>query len=468
MDRRFVRIKNISIENFKNVKRGTLDLENRRKDYHASIIGLYGQNGSGKTALIDTLQVLKFSLCGKAVPAQYADYININEKHSTLKFQFKMQIEKAIYNIWYQFSMEKVIDEAQIEENELGVFEIKYKVQIFDEILSFSYVSEDEKIRKSPLIDTRTSEVFIPKSKYNELLENNDEDIVELFLTKRLVQAQSRSFIFSREMLNRFRKSCNVKLYLDIINCLNSFGNKELFVIDTQHEGLINMNALPLSFRYRDHKAEMFGNLLFPLEVPASIPDEAVDPVKKIIDNMNIVLQQLVPGLTISIVDLGPVVSKEGNIGRLVQLMSLKNGKEIPFRYESGGIKKIVSILQLLIIVYNNPSITVAIDEMDSGIFEYLLGELLNIISEKGKGQLIFTSHNLRPLETIDKGFIAFTTTNPENRYIRFTNVKWNNNLRDFYYRDIVLREQNEEVYNSTNNFEIALAFREAGEAFGS
>lgn len=40
--------------------------------------------------------------------------------------------------------------------------------------------------------------------------------------------------------------------------------------------------------------------------------------------------------------------------------------------------------------------------------------------------------------------------------------------MRDFYYRDIVLREQNEEVYNSTNNFEIALAFREAGEAFGS
>jgi len=255
---------------------------------------------------------------------------------------------------------------------------------------------------------------------------------------------------------------------MGVINCLNSFGNKELFIIDTQHEGLINMNALPLSFRYRDSTAEMIGNLVFPLEVPASIPNEAVEPVKNIIDNMNIVLRQLVPGLTIGVVDLGPVVSKEGNFGRLVQLMSLKNGREIPFRYESYGIKKIVSILQLLIIVYNNPSITVAIDEMDSGIFEYLLGELLNIISEKGKGQLIFTSHNLRPLETIDKGFIAFTTTNPKNRYIRFTNVKGNNNLRDFYYRDIVLGEQNEEVYNPTNNFEIALAFREAGEAFGS
>ena len=108
--------------------------------------------------------------------------------------------------------------------------------------------------------------------------------------------------------------------------------------------------------------------------------------------------------------------------------------------------------------------VTVAIDELDSGVFEYLLGEMLNIISEKGKGQLIFTSHNLRPLETIDKGFIAFTTTNQKNRYIRLTNVKGTNNLRDFYYRDIVLGEQSEQVYNPTNNFEIALAFREAGE----
>ena len=78
MDRRFVRIKNISIENFKNVKRGTLDLENRRKDYHASIIGLYGQNGSGKTALIDTLQVLKFSLCGILILMKSIQHLNFN------------------------------------------------------------------------------------------------------------------------------------------------------------------------------------------------------------------------------------------------------------------------------------------------------------------------------------------------------------------------------------------------------
>ena len=137
MSSRFIRIENISIENFKNVQNGTLDLENKRKNYRASIVGIYGQNGSGKTALIDALQLLKLALCGKPVPDKYADYINVNEKLSTLKFQFKMQKEEILYNIWYQFSLKKVIDESEIDENNISKSKVKYKAQIFDELLSF-------------------------------------------------------------------------------------------------------------------------------------------------------------------------------------------------------------------------------------------------------------------------------------------------------------------------------------------
>jgi hypothetical protein len=108
---------------------------------------------------------------------------------------------------------------------------------------------------------------------------------------------------------------------------------------------------------------------------------------------------------------------------------------------------------------------TLAIDELDAGIFEYLLGEMLKIIEESGKGQLIFTSHNLRPLEAISKTSIVVTTTNPKNRYFRLTNVKTNNNLRDFYYHDIVLGGQKECIYEPTNSFAIGREFRLAGEA---
>lgn len=464
----YTRIKEITIENFKNVQHGVINFENKKKEYNASIVGLYGQNGSGKTALIDALQVLKYVLCGKSVPNKYVEYIRVNADNACLKYHFEIFDKDDVYNVWYQFSLGKEIDDSYEDKDDfLSQDTNKYKVKIFDELLSFNYSSNNEKIRKTYLIDTNTSELFVPKSRYNELLENNNEDIMELLLTKRLILTQSRSFIFSKEMINKFREGCNNKLYLNIINRLSLYGNNELFIIDTQHEGLINMDALPLAIKYHDKQSEMIGRVLISLNKPSPIPNGAIDILYKAIDNMNIVLQTIIPGLTIDIIELETVVNKDGDIGKMIQLVSLKNGIKIPFRYESEGIKKIVSILQLLIVAYNNSSITVAIDELDFGIYEYLLGELLSIIAENGKGQLIFTSHNLRPLETIDKGFIVFTTTNPNNRYIRLTNVKGNNNLRDFYFRDILLGEQNEEVYSSTNNYEIALAFEEAGEVFG-
>lgn len=468
MSKRSIRIKSITIKNFKNVTNGIIDLRNKRKDYKASILGLYGQNGSGKTALIDVLQLLKYALCGQQVPDKYVDYINIDADYATLKFQFEMNVEGKKYDIWYQFSIKKVDEYALLDLRKNDDETAEHKVELFDEVLSYACSYGKEKLRKSALIDTRTEEVFSPKSKYCELVGNDRSKLTDLLVTKRYVKVTSRSFIFSREMINIFRKNCTIQEYLSVIEGLRLYGSRELFIINTENSGWISMDALPLVFKYREENSEAVGSLMIPLNVPASVSEEAADLVKKIISNMNIVLEQIVPDLQIDFMDLGVTVLKDGKMGRSIQLISLKNGKVIPFQYESEGIKKIVSILQLLIVVYNNPSITVAIDEIDTGIFEYLLGELLNIISEKGKGQLIFTSHNLRPLETIDKGFIAFTTTNPDKRYIRMINVKGNNNLRDFYYRDIVLGEQDEQLYNPTNNFEIALAFREAGEVFGS
>lgn len=470
MGKSCIRIEEIEIENFKNTKYGILELENKRSNYSSSILGLYGQNGSGKTALIDALKSLKYALCGRSMPEKFGDYVNVDANYATLKFKFKMkkewEEEEVQYEIWYQFSIRKVIDDTHSNEDIIDD-EVKYRAEIYDEKLSFSYKAGKESMRKNTLVDTINFFVFGPQKKYQELLEEESSDIKWLF-AKKLTQTQGRSFVFSREMLDAFRKNCKNKKYMDIIEGLQEFGNKELFVIDTENSGLISMNALPLSFKYREDNTETLGNILISLEKSSTIPEKSFDLVKKIIRNMNIALEQIVPGLTIGIEDLGTTMSKEGRTVKLIQLMSLKNSKKIPLQYESEGIKKIISVLQLLIVVYNNPSVTVAIDELDAGIFEYLLGELLGIISEKGKGQLIFTSHNLRPLETIDKGFIAFTTTNPNNRYIRMTNVKGNNNLRDFYYRDIILGEQKEKVYNSTNNFEIALAFREAGEILGS
>ena len=116
----------------------------------------------------------------------------------------------------------------------------------------------------------------------------------------------------------------------------------------------------------------------------------------------------------------------------------------------------------MLIAAYNDTSFTIAIDEIDSGIFEYLLGEILAVMADSIKGQLVFTSHNLRPLEILPTKYLYFTTTNPEKRFLKIPN-RGNSNLRDTYFRSIVLDTQKEQVYNPTDRYEMELAFYAAG-----
>lgn len=465
MKNKFVRLQNIIIQDFKNVQYGQLSFENNRKNYDASILGLYGQNGSGKTSLIDAMLLLKYALCGQPVPEYFADYVNINAECATLTYTFKVvnNEEDTEYKLVYSFNIRKDFEE-NINTN--GVLNNqKYKTVIFNEQLKLSYEHNQEKIKLSTIINTKSdTEIFTPKSKYNILVGTDKKIFMDLIVAKKMTALSSMSFIFSRQFLDIIRKNCSDKKYLFAIESLVDYGNNELFIINVVNSGLINMNTLPIAFKYEEKASLAIGNLAIPLNDSALIPEQVLDVLKKVIDDMNIVLKQIVPGLTIEICELGMELSKDNHKSVRIQFMSNKNAKQIPLKYESEGIKKIISVLQLLIVVYNQPSITVAIDELDAGIFEYLLGELLQIISEKGKGQLMFTSHNLRPLETIDKGFIAFTTTNPANRYIRFNNIKTNNNLRDFYYRDIILGEQEENTYEPTNKYDIAFAFRKAGE----
>lgn len=472
-----VRIAAIDIHNFKNVGCGSVTFGNNKKRYQASLLGLYGQNGSGKTALIDSIELLQHILCGREVPSRFVDYISVDADYASFAFEFQIKLPEGTESLSYEFSIKGVEDEEDQNINSTPS-STKKRILVFNEVIKCLILSE-RKSKKGRLIDTSGQEAFIPKTK-RILLAGSDIDVLtSLLVAKKMSASTSRSYIFSKLFLdiirnkvrndqNEGRLSQELNQYYQMIEALVDYGNHGLFVVNARDTGLISLNALPFVFKYEEGNIGAQGKIMLPLEEPVVIFEEQKALLEKIILNMNIVLKQIIPGLTISLMNHGSQILPDGQSGAKIQLMSQKNKRTIPLKYESEGIKKIISVLQLLIVVYNQESITVAIDELDAGVFEYLLGELMRIISEKGKGQLIFTSHNLRPLETLDRGFIAFTTTNPHHRYVRMTGVKENNNLRDFYYRDIMLGEQDEELYETTKNSEIALAFREAGAYLGS
>lgn len=472
MKNSLVRLCKISIDNFKNVQHGKIDFgEETLNPLSADtmmkpcVLGLYGQNGSGKTSLVDALQVLKYLLSGQAIPNQYAEFIQVGEDFAHFHFEFMIrEREESLqsFQIYYEFDLVKGEPPEDLQAQSWQA------CFVANEVIKYSYSdteNPENNQKKQNLIDTRGEDIFSPKKKYALLMKNTDP--TDLLVEKKMFYKTGHSFIFSNVLQDIISKNAEIDAeiipFRSVLQSLCFYGKFNLFVISTQQAGLINLNLLPLSFQHHEKAVKSSGRLLLPLEKSETIPSDSLPLVEKIISNMNVVLEQLVPGLTIELSVLGNRTMRDGSEGTEIELLSCKNTKKIPLRYESDGIKKMISILHLLIAMFHNPSVTVVVDELDAGIFEYLLGELLKIVSTKGRGQLIFTSHNLRALETLDKKFVAFTTTNPLNRYIRLSYVKANHNLRDFYYRDIVLGEQDEEVYAPTSNAEIAFAFREAG-----
>ena len=328
MYRNVVRLESIEIRNFKNVKYGALNFENTRKPYSASILGLYGQNGSGKTALIDALSLLKYLLTGQQVPSKFADCIHVDAQEASFCFRFKVVCQTdstTEYIAAYECSIRKDSDESVANMDQAS----KYKVTVFHEVLSASFKNAEQKSRFSPLIDTRTEKVFLPISKFRLLAGENRSVETDLLVAKKLAAATARSFIFSRELVTMIRSQCKEKQYLNLYNALVNYGNLELFIIDTANSGLISINALPLSFSYKEKGHISAGSIMIQLNGVSIIPEQAVDVVRKVILSMNLVLKELVPGLTIDVKELGTQLQENGIKAYNIQLISLKNNKSM-------------------------------------------------------------------------------------------------------------------------------------------
>ena len=69
-----VRLVSMEISNIKNVTYGKIDFSKGRK---GSILGIYGQNGSGKTVVVDCMVLLKSLFSGKKISPQFYHYINL-------------------------------------------------------------------------------------------------------------------------------------------------------------------------------------------------------------------------------------------------------------------------------------------------------------------------------------------------------------------------------------------------------
>lgn len=442
-----IRVKEVEIRNLKNVKKGAFNINvNFDNMDKADVIGLYGQNGSGKTAIVDAFQLLKTLLSPKnrELPNLDQHLIYYNEEAIQLTFTFIKKNIDGEFFIKYRVTLKA--SESNDKDDQV--------LKVYQEELS--YRENIKHKRYKSLIKKDNDDISIRNHHVDSMSETGK---VSVLVANKMSKGNSTSFVF-REELKESLELYLSKVERNIINCLLHEFNKDFHVINTTHYGLLIANIMMPFSVHIDNKR---GHIPYDLEDTMVFPEEVYEVMKKVIEQTNIVLKNIVPGLEVKI----NMISKEkmdgGIQGIRLELLSVKNQIELPLRCESEGILKIISILTTLIAVYNNPNACVVIDELDSGIFEYLLGEILEVLSESGKGQLFFTSHNLRILEVLPINNLWFTTANAEDRYIQLKGVKKLNNARDVYLRAIQLGGQKEQIYEETDSYDIKRSFRKAG-----
>ena len=438
-----VKIKKVTVHNLKNVRNGEITLSVDFDSFlESNVVGLYGQNGSGKTTVVDAFNILKTLISGwiqnEKLQLQGKRLITAGEETASLDFDFLVQNEFGAFYVNYYVALR--------EEDE----------RIYTTVEKLSY-RENEKGKRSKILLYKDEDTVQIRS--TSLKSMSEKLRVKIMVVRAMAQKEHVSFVFHKDLKPVLEEMLSEMEWQLLSNLAIDF-NRDLHVINNQSIGLLMMKyIMPFSV----HLEKSRGFIPYDLEGTSLLQKDRYDVLCKVIDQTNKVLSTIIPELTIKIHFITEQLLDNGEVGVRFEFLSKRGESELPLRTESEGILKIISVLSALIAVYNNPNACVVIDELDSGVFEYLLGELLQVIDEGGKGQLIFTSHNLRVLEVLSIKNLWFTTANEHHRYVQLKGIKEVNNARDIYLRAIQLGGQAEEIYKETKTFNIKRAFRKAG-----
>ncbi|GLC88415.1 AAA family ATPase [Lysinibacillus piscis] len=438
-----IRVTNVTINHLKNVKHGKFKTNTSFEQIDcADVVGFYGQNGSGKTAVVEAFSLLKSLLHIEALPKKTKKLIYFGESAIELVFEFLIANSFGKYFVKYTIVLKEGTE----------------RLVVTDETLSYK-----ENISKKRFKDILSKSDRIISVRNKKMTTFSENDRVTMMVAERMAVDNATSFIFRKELQEVWQAVLNEEEQEIMQNIQHHF-KKDFHVIDTTQYGLLVANIImPFSV----HIENIRGNIPYELKDTMLLPKDVFTTIEKVIEQTNVVLKTIIPGLFIKVRKIHIEKMDSGEDGVRFEFLSIKEDIELPLRSESEGVLKIISILSTLIAVYNNPNACVVIDELDAGIFEYLLGELLEVISENGKGQLFFTSHNLRILEVLPIQHLWFTTMNEENRYLQLKGVKKLNNARDIYLRAVQLGGQDELIYNETNMYDIKKSFRKAGNIIG-
>ena len=431
-----IRFTSLEIENFSCVKKGNVSMDSGNL-ISSDILGVYGQNGSGKSALVNAFAFLRLLWCGAEIE-EINNYVRAGEDTASFKASFIILAGRRKKNLEY---FVKVVQHKK-EAHSWYVSEEKVVVSDYDAAknrMTFEYSVYDAPSYVKPA--SLASEFIRHMGKNHGML---DDTAPNLFfpLQRELSRYSKTSYLFHPKMLalyDSFGSSSKDETLADYMLLMNEYALRYLFVMNDNYlqEPLQKAEKVPVvlpnqAFSSPGH----MGYFAISLNGSTFAREAENGDFFTFIEQINFFLKALCPGTELSAHKLDKIESSRPD-GTFYQVFTKKDGLEIPIKFESLGIKKLISLVNVLVLAYINPCVFIIVDEFDSSLHECVLHNFLKAFKEGGKGQLLFTSNNLYPMELLEKNQCCFTTVNAENRYVKLKYVKPNNNLRSLYLSEV-------------------------------
>ena len=408
-------IKNIDKEIELNFYRKTLQKKFDLDGYNVKAI--YGANGSGKTAIIYAVEIYKKFVLDP-------DYISLHNKNGSLEkivnqHTGKLKIEmtfvvldddnnvKATYSHCVCFG--KKDDRYMVEEESLKVLN-GLRLNSEDKWKTIFKTSCGEFI-----------ELFDEKKSRNILL-----DVTKNLLIERSVEAI---------LINNYDKIEQTKT-TDAIFSVFHFAQTLTVLINESDKNYININEVFKNIKAISKYGEVFEEEIFNQLLMSEnlVSDDTVSIRKVDFNAYERTVENLCRFLQVFKSDLVKINIDKKEVEdyyKCEMILEYEDGKRISKAYESTGIKKFMNLYYALC-NENNGGI-VFIDEFDANIHDIVLIKIVEYIKEYSKGQFVFTTHNLGPMEVLQKEKMSIDFLSNDSRITSW--VKTGNNSAVSVYR---------------------------------
>lgn len=398
-------IKNIEHEIQIDFYKSTLTRILNTSDSHVKAI--YGANGAGKTAIIYAVEIYKNLVLD-------SDYLAMNNANGALEnlinqknneFEIEMYYAclengnelKKVYR--HKFILRKKEDRYFISEEYLS------------ELLGMQLNNESKYVTLYSIKDGVIVE--IDKNCDQEKIKNNSMNLLtkQSFCSIFFVNAFKNNIHFGEELVSAIQANFVFAVRITVLLQASDKNYIDFYSVQSQ--------LMAISDQQKRLSSDTFFNLLRGNRIlntqTESVQKKDFEKFKTYVDNLSLFIKVFKD-------DLEKIeIKKEenGNKYECELILIYKDGKRVNKKFESTGIKKLIQIYSALCSVENGG--IVFIDEFDANIHDVLLVKLVEYVMNYAEGQFVFTTHNLAPMDVLQKAKHSIDFLSPDSHITSWT-----------------------------------------------